>query len=251
MLPILLSIPHGGTAVPAELRESVCLTPQDQFDDGDPFTREIFDVGAAVAHVLKADIARSYVDLNRDPADRPPANPDGVVKTSTCYGRRIYKPGSEPTPELTEILLQRYYRPYHAALERAAARAGVAIGLDCHSMAATAPAIAPDPGRKRPAFCLSNREGATCPTSVLEKLARAISRAFGLNAGDVALNEPFKGGYITQAHGNRPVPWVQVELNRSFYLDSPWHDRETLTVDPDRLAELRQRFLAALAELDP
>jgi formiminoglutamase len=250
MLPVLLSIPHGGTGVPPELAESVCLSPRDQFDDSDPFTREIYDIGGDAAHVVKADIARAYVDVNRAPDDRPPANPDGVVKTSTCYGRRIYKPGFEPTAESTELLLRRYYWPYHASLRHAVACGDVAIGLDCHSMAASAPPIAPDPDRDRPSFCLSNRDGATCPTSLLEALTQAISRTFEINESDVALNEPFKGGYITRAHGTGPVPWVQIEINRSLYLDPRWFDPDTLHIDPMRLADLRQRFHSVLSQLD-
>jgi len=250
MLPVLLSIPHGGTQVPPELSESVCLSARDQFDDSDPLTREIYDIGSEAAHVVKAEIARPYVDLNRAPDDRPPANADGVIKTSTCYGRHIYKPGFEPTAESIELLLRRYYWPYHAALRHAVACGDVAIGFDCHSMAASAPPIAPDPGQERPAFCLSNRDGATCPANLLEALTRAISRAFEISESDVALNIPFKGGYITRAHGTGPVPWVQIEINRSFYLDPRWFDSATLRVDPRRLADLRQRFHSVLSHID-
>jgi formiminoglutamase len=250
MLPILISIPHGGTQVPKELCDRVCITPDDLFDDGDACTQDIYDLDGDVVSVVKTDIARAFVDVNRAPDDRPPRNTDGVVKTATSLNRPIYGPGNAPDGALTELLLERYHTPYHAALAKAASDPGIEIGLDCHSMLSHAPPIGTDHGTPRPLFCLSNRDGATAPTAVLEKLADAIRLAFDIPRSDVGLNDPFRGGYITQRHGGHPLPWIQVEMNRSWYLDAPWFDRDTLHVDPARLTELRSGFLNALGLLE-
>ncbi len=249
MLPVLLSIPHGGTQIPEELRHRVCITPRGLFDDSDAFTVDIYDLGADVAHVVKADTARAFVDLNRSPNDRPPLNPDGVVKAATCFNRPIYLPGREPDTALTERLLKRYYDPYHAELAEVAAQPGIKLALDCHSMLETAPPIGRDHGLRRPLFCLSNRHGATAPMELLERLAVAIVQAFEVPQEQVRLNDPFKGGYITQTHGGGRLFWIQVEMNRCLYLDEPWFDRNTLRVDPRRIAELRDRFRGALHHL--
>ncbi len=249
MLPILISVPHGGVRQPSELAGRVSLSATELFDDSDAFTGDIYDLGEEVARVVRADIARVFVDLNRAPDDRPPANPDGVVKSTTCYRRPVYLDGAEPDDELVATLLRRYHAPYHERLRHAAADPTVRLALDCHSMAAAAPPVAPDPGRPRPLFCLSNAEGLTCPTVLLEDVARAIADAFGCGLGDVKLNDPFKGGYIIRAHGRGELPWIQVEMNRSLYLDPRWFDRGSLHVEPDRLAELRSRFLVALRNL--
>ncbi len=63
------------------------------------------------------------------------------------------------------------------------------------------------------------------------------------------LNDPFRGGYIVRTHGMGQVPWIQVEMNRSFYLSDPWFNRDTLRVEDSRLAFLRGRFLSALRDL--
>lgn len=248
-LPILLSIPHGGTQVPPEVADRVCITARDLFDDIDPCTKALYDVGPAVAAVVSTPIARTFVDMNRDAHDRPPDNPDGVVKTVTCHGRPIYHEHLALTPDLTEALIQRYHAAYHERLERAARHPGLRLGLDCHTMLARPPAIAPDRDAARPPFCLSNGEGATCPMDLLEALAEAIAAAFECDREDVALNRPFTGGYITRRHGAGPLPWIQVEMNRSWYLAEPWHDRDALTVDPSRLDDLRGRFLRALQQI--
>jgi N-formylglutamate deformylase len=247
-LPILLSIPHGGTETPPEVAQRVVASPADVFEDGDSFTREIYHLGDRVAAVQSARIARAFVDLNRSEDDRPPANPDGVVKSATCFDRALY---SEPLDDpAIERLLALYHRPYHASLENSARSAGAVLALDCHSMAAMPPPVAPDAGRPRPLFCLSNGEGRTCDDSLLAGLAARLAAAFECPAEEVLLNRPFKGGYITRRHGRNPLPWIQVEMNRVLYLADPWFDPRERRVDPERLLELRERFWTALTGLD-
>ena len=69
----------------------------------------------------------------------------------------------------------------------------------------------------------------------------------------ILLNVPFQGGYITRWHGrnfhNGGLPCVQIEMNRSWYLSDPWYDPSTLTVDPQRLEDLKRRFHSALNRL--
>jgi formiminoglutamase len=247
-LPVLLSIPHGGTEVPEELRDRVCITAEDLFDDSDPFTREMYDLGPGVVQVVKADVARAFVDMNRSPDDRPPKNADGVVKTATCFNRPIYTPGREPDAALTERLIERYHAPYHERLT-AVTNQGVKLALDCHSMLAHAPPIGADSGRARPLFCLSNRDGTTASGGLLQELAAAMSSAFAVPLSEIGVNDPFKGGYITATHGTGNVPWIQVEMNRSLYLSDPWFRSDTLSVYPKRLAELRDCFARALRDL--
>ena len=90
-LPVLLSIPHGGTQRPPELDSHLSITDKDLFDDSDPFVIEIYDLGTKVERVIKTNIARAFVDLNRSLQDLPPQNPDGLIKSSTCYEKPIYK----------------------------------------------------------------------------------------------------------------------------------------------------------------
>jgi len=81
----------------------------------------------------------------------------------------------------------------------------------------------------------------TCPPEWLQALARSFQTEFE-GEGKVAMNDPFRGGFISVAHYRRSrVPWVQVEINRGLY-ETP--DRET---DEKRLAELRERIFSAMA----
>ncbi|MHA7646902.1 N-formylglutamate amidohydrolase [Nitrosopumilus sp. S4] len=241
--PILLSIPHGGTQKPSELDGHLCITEKDQFDDSDPFVIEIYDLGDKVQKVIKSDIARAFVDLNRSLQDLPPKNPDGLIKSATCYQRPIYVTGKEPDDYLRKILIEKYYLPYHREIQKNIHELDLQLCIDCHSMASVAPNVSPDGNnKKRPLFCLSNQDGATSSAEMIELLAYCISQSFSINRDEIFLNDPFHGGHITKTYGNNPIPWIQVEMNRSLYLSEPWFDSKTLKTDNSHLEKLNHSF---------
>lgn len=203
-LPVLVSVPHAGLSIPDEIRHLNRLSDEEIADDGDRGAREIYLLDSEVDQFVTTDVARAFVDMNRSRTDR---SKDGVVKTHTCWDIPVY---NEPlSPELVETLLDRYHRPYHERLSKAAGL-GLLCGLDCHTMASSGPPVGPDPGTERPAVCLSNANGATFPNDWLEQMADCFRHAYH---HDVSLNSPFKGGFITREHG-REMPWLQIELSR-------------------------------------
>lgn len=206
-LPLVISVPHAGATVPEFLQDKFILSPADLRDDIDGGAREIYDIAEHVNTFVTTKIARPVLDLNRAPDD---FRTDGVVKTETVFQKQIW---SEPLSEL-EIseLLRRHYDPYHSQLSDAARLPGVVCGVDCHTMLAVGPPIGPGPGIERPFVCISNADG-TCASDTLTALKDALERAFAVR---VAVNDPFKGGYIIRSHGNE-LPWVQLELSRAEF----------------------------------
>jgi N-formylglutamate deformylase len=221
-LPLLLSVPHAGVRVPDEVSGYCVLTRAQIIEDGDEGAAEIYHFPDVVAQFVTTDIARAIVDVNRAEDDR---RADGVVKTHTCWDVPVYEPF--PPDDMVEQLLARYYRPYHERLT-ASSVGEVRLGVDCHTMASIGPPIGPGPGAERPAVCLSNADGA-CPADWIESMARCFERAF---EREVAINDPFRGGYIIRAHA-RELPWLQVELSRAPFLSN---------------IEKRERVIAALGE---
>ena len=146
-----------------------------------------------------------------------------------------------------EALLARYYHPYHRRIQDALRSRDIKLALDCHSMAAVGPPVSPDTGLERPTICLGNDHGRTCPPASIEKLVQCFRDAFRLQDSEVAINRPFAGAYITRTYGGKHVPWVQVEISRALYLQSPWFDDERLEVDGARLGDLRRMIATALA----
>jgi formiminoglutamase len=210
-LPLLISVPHAGLAVPPEVAGINMLTPQEIAEDGDEGAAEIYSLlKDKVAHFVTADIARAFVDLNRAADD---FSRDGVVKTHTCWDVPVYH---EPLAAmLIETLLEKYYRPYHARLSKLANQ-GVKLAIDCHTMAAIGPPVGPDAGAERPVICLGNINGKSCPSKWIEGLQKCFAEEFD---GQVAVNEPFAGGFITRSHCQE-MPWIQLELSRAPYASS-------------------------------
>ena len=84
-----------------------------------------------------------------------------------------------------------------------------------------------DAGKVRPLICLGNngdRQGrarkgsiATCSEDWIAQLAAIFTREFP-QENAVAINNPFSGGFISNAHfWHKGVPWIQIEINRTLY----------------------------------
>lgn len=205
-LPLYISIPHAGTHVPSELRDLSILRREDILADYDAGAETIYSpLQEHAGGFSTTDIARSLLDLNRAPDN---IGGDGVIKDYTSWNVRVFN--HFPDPELIRTLLARYFFPYHEKLTRAAGSGTIKLGLDCHTMSDVGPPAGPDPGRKRPMVCLSNGDG-TCPAEWLSILASCFASVF---KEDVAINTPFRGGYITRSHAAE-MPWIQLEISRT------------------------------------
>ena len=255
--PLLISIPHGGDVVPPEVKDMVSITDRDVFYDGDTLTREIYDFRNCVAAFIEMPIARAIVDVNRAPDDRPPKNPDGVVKTVTVNGTSVYKAGKFPDDALIEELLQRYYYPYHKKLDDLLGNYNIKFALDCHSMLPNSPPISDNLGQPRPLICLCNRgdnwgmpagRSIACPPEWIQALAESFQRVFAYE-GEVTINNPFLGGYISQVHyGRKGIPWIQIEINRKLYLNEAYFDSQKMRVKKKLILGLRKKILDAVIQ---
>lgn len=239
-LPLLISIPHGGIEIPEEVRGLTSIGTEAIMEDVDVFTQDIYCVEDVQA-VLMTSIARTFVDLNRAPSDLPPRSQDGAVKTRTARLEPIYRDDNLPD-ELIALLIRRYHEPYHRRIEETLKNDRIKLALDCHSMSTIAPPISRYHGRARPTICLGNVCGDAAPTTMVFSLAECFREVFELPPNEVMINFPFAGGYITRRYGNNPVPWIQIEMNRKLYCESPWFNHETRTVERRRLKLLSRLF---------
>lgn len=240
------------------------LSIGDILKDGDTWARHLYDLADRVKFFVDTHIARAVLDMNRAPHDRPPENPDGIVKTVTVNATQVWDDPGGLSPELADLLIARYHRPYHGRIEGAARKDAVLFGIDCHTMLSRSPGGAPRGGEPRPMICISNGgdgsgesmgETLTAPPELVRALCDAMQTAFrhedvmvGVGSGSVLLNNPFRGGHICMRHGGTGfVPWVQFELNRALYLP----ETSELTESPGaesqkRLRDLREKFFRGI-----
>jgi formiminoglutamase len=266
--PILVSIPHGGWRTAEEIERDWALSERDALHDGDPFTARIYDFADRVSCQIVMEYYRAVVDLNRAPDDIAPENKDGVIKSHTCYDVEVYTPGCLPDDELKQLLLDKYYYPYHRKLEEWLERDDIKLGVDCHSMAAVSPPIEKDAGTARPLICLGNLgddQGnvtpefgrITCNPDMIRFMCQEFAGVFRHEDVDIevpaaaTMNVPFNGGYITRQMGSRGVPFVQIEMSRALYLQKPFFDDRTLEIDEGRLKDLNAKVWRVLRQVAP
>ncbi|MBM3582862.1 MAG: N-formylglutamate deformylase [Alphaproteobacteria bacterium] len=220
-LPLLVSIPHGGTDVPAaiatRLTEHARILP-----DTDWHVERLYafarDMGASV---LAARLSRYVIDLNR-PRDGQSLYPGqattGLVPTTDFDGVALYRPGQGPGDAEIATRVTAYWAPYHDALaahlDELRARHGVALLWDAHSIRSRVPRLFDG---TLPDFNLGTNGGASADAALTERV-HAVARAAPYTT---ALNGRFKGGHITRSYG-RPsagVHAIQLELAQATYMD--------------------------------
>jgi N-formylglutamate deformylase len=122
-VPILLSVPHCGTAFPDELKDQYKSELIQAPDDTDWFVDQLYDFAPAMGiSMIHAVYSRWVIDLNRDPKSKP-LYTDGRIITALCpttnfFGEPIYKDQRKEVDQ-TEVnrRLANYYQPYHNKIQ--------------------------------------------------------------------------------------------------------------------------------------
>jgi N-formylglutamate amidohydrolase len=260
-IPLVLDSPHSGEVYPADFRHAPPRAVVRQAED--THVARLWRMAPALgATLLEASFPRAYIDPNRSLADidaelladpwPEPLSPSRKTQQGIGLVWRVARSGTpmyaaKLTSAQVRERIDRYWRPYHAALEAILderyADHGAVWHLNCHSMPAIGDALADDPGRERMDFVLGDRDGTTCEPAFTACVAETL-RAQGYS---VAINDPYKGVELVRKHG-RPAAGrhsLQVEVKRTLYMDE-----ETLLPNAGYAALEADlgRLLAALAD---
>jgi len=242
-VPLLVDSPHSGTHYPKDFNFTCDKAELERYEDRavDQLVTGMADLGATV---VCAEIARSYLDLNRSTRDMLPGQfrnswtgetlkPDyarrgiGLVWT-TVDSKAIYH--HPPTAAAVQKRINTYYKPYYAALEHRAQRLRDQFGkfwhLNMHSMHPNMPQD----------IILGTLEGESCSEAFAGCVEDAL-RAQGLFR--VAKNFQYKGANLTTLFGkpHEHSESMQIEINKRLYLKD-----DLLTIDPEKFARLKDQL---------
>lgn len=234
-LPLVFDSPHSGTAYPQDFDFACEFSVLEKAED--KYVDELFmhapDAGATFLH---ADFPRSYIDVNRCDKDididlLEEIWTDEINATARSHAgigliRRLVRPGVplySRQLKVSEIKhrIEKYYIPYHEALERVIEEAHYNYGqvwhVNCHSMPSqdgqsfrTMPLKAAD-------FVLGDRDGTTCDIAFTHAV-RDFLKGLGYR---VAINDPYKGVELVRRYSNPATGRhsLQIEIARNLYMD--------------------------------
>ncbi len=220
--PLLVSMPHVGTHIPATIAAGMTEAAL-RLPDTDWHLEELYDfLDALGVSVLAATHSRYVVDLNRPMDDAnlyPGQDTTGLCPADTFSKELLYRPGQAPDEEGIRQRCEAYWLPYHTALAKELQRIrkehGIAMLWDAHSICSVVPRFFEG---RLPDLNIGTAAGASCATGLAQQLLAAASSA---NNYSTALNGRFKGGYITRNYGQPAanIHAVQLELSQRTYME--------------------------------
>ena len=251
--PLVVSFPHTGTEIPADIEEQL-RSPWLARKDADYWVDVLYDFAHEMgATTVRTSLSRTVIDVNRDPSGAslyPGQTTTGLCPVETFDGELLYKPGREP--DAGEIARRRsaFFDPYHVALreqlERLRAEHVRVVLWDAHSIRSRAPRLFDG---ELPQFNIGTDGGLSCDPG----LTMAIEKVCDLAHMPRVTNGRFRGGWITRHYGTPAsgVHAVQMELAMRGYLEEPAHPDESTwpaPLDDVRAARLRVALRDAFTE---
>jgi len=242
--PLILSLPHSGTALPVGMRDRLTEIGRTLPDTDWHIDRLYAFAELLPATTVTAAFSRYVIDVNRDPAGTslyPGQATTELVPTTTFAGDPLYRAGEAPDAAEIEARKRTYFTAYHEALteqiERVKARHGLALLYDCHSIKSHIPRLFEG---ELPALNLGTNGGRSCAPA----LQQALEARMAESPYSHATNGRFKGGWITRHYGNPAldVHAVQMELALRSYM----HEDPPYAFDHDKAQALQPTLLTLL-----
>lgn len=247
-IPLVFDSPHSGHHYPEDFGYACDHTHLAAAED--KYVDELFESAPQhAATLLLAHFPRAYIDVNRreddidtELLDEEWSGPFPIAPSSRSHAgigliRRLVKPGvpvyDRPlTSEEIVMRIEKYYRPYHTALENLLRDAHYNYGqvwhINCHSMpnASAYPkrGIGLVGNRAKPVdFVLGDRDGTSCSFDLTRSL-RDFIKSLGYT---VSVNDPFKGVELIDKYSAPGAGYhsLQIEINKALYMDEETQEK--------------------------
>ena len=221
--PVIVSMPHTGTAIPAET-EAQLVSPWLARKDTDWWIDDLYDFAPDLGiTTVRTMMSRTVIDVNRDPSGKslyPGANTTGLCPTMTFDNEPLYLPGMKPDANDVAQRLESFFVPYHQAIlseiERLGGTHPRVVLYDAHSIRSRIPYLFDG---ELPHFNIGTNDGESCDSALTE----AVEAACADFPFSRVTNGRFKGGWITRYYGEpaRGVHAIQMELACRGYMQEP------------------------------
>ena len=220
--PLLVSLPHDGTRLPDDLAQR--LTPEARtVPDTDWHVSRLYAFARGLgASILVPRYSRYVIDLNRPEDDTslyPGQNTTGLCPQVRFDGGPVYLKGAAPDAAEIAARVDRYWRPYHAALRdelaRLRARHRRVVLWEGHSIRGTLPFLFEG---RLPDLNLGTAAGTSCSLALEARIAGLLE---GQSDYEWVANGRFRGGYITRHYAapDDGIEAVQLEISQRCYMD--------------------------------
>ncbi len=241
--PLLISIPHAGTHIPEDIADDMTDAGR-AVPDTDWHVDRLYAFATELgAGILKSDLSRYVVDLNR-PADGQALYPgrfeSGLCPVETFDGEPVYRAGRAPDVNEIRRRVDRYWKPYHQCLreelDALKQRHGYAVLWEAHSIRSRVPrlfdGVLPD-------LNFGTHGGRSSAPALAAALHAFVAQHGSYTA---VLNGRFTGGYITRRYGDpeRGVHAIQLEISQRTYMQES---------EPDVLIHERCQALQQVLEI--
>jgi N-formylglutamate deformylase len=244
-LPLLISMPHLGTEIPADLQANFADVAAIR-QDTDWHLDQLYGFASAMgASVLRARVSRYVIDLNRPPDGQslyPGQTTTSLCPVDTFRGEPLYRAGCEPDATEQARRLAAYWQPYHQQirdeLDRLRAQHGAVLLWDAHSIASHLPRLFDG---RLPDLNFGTADGRSCDASLID----AVLDVVRTGTYSHVVNGRFKGGHITRHYGapHQGVHAIQLEMSQLIYMQ----EENPFAYQADKAAQL-QPLLQAMLE---
>lgn len=235
--PLLISMPHSGLALTAEVAAGLTNKAR-SLPDTDWHVPELYsfleDLGAGC---IRANYSRYVIDLNRPLDDEPlyQSRTTGLFPDILFDGTPVFSAENSPDSAHRESCKRDIWQAYHGQIAKELARIkssfGYAVLFDAHSIASRVPMLF---SGKLPDFNLGSNDGAACAANLILGAAERL----GHSKYNHVINGRFKGGYITRSFGvpEQGIHAIQLELSQDTYMDET---KPGYHLDKDKFSQVK------------
>jgi N-formylglutamate deformylase len=233
--PLLISLPHNGFEIPDDIAARMQPAAR-KAPDTDWWMSRLYAFAVEMgATILTPRYSRYVIDLNRPPNGEslyPGQNTTGLCPLQMFSGESIYQPGQEPDQDEITERRQKYWQPYHQALETELIRLhtlnGRVLLWEGHSILSKVPFLFEG---RLPDLNIGTANAASCLYATQARIEEALNAQ---QRYSWVINGRFKGGYITRhyAKPEQGIEAVQLEIAQCNYLDESSFDYDEILAAP-------------------